>query len=103
MAATLPDADAADSLQNRVMFFPDSKYPIDLNANDATTFLGVGIHEQDAGYAQGFLDGLAAANPPDPDPPIPVAVPVTYDDEGYVDLVADALDRLPQQFRFEES
>lgn len=54
----------------------------------------------DEGFDGGYAAGLAAGAPPTPpEPPTPVPLPVTFTDPEYVDHVAVALSRLPQQFR----
>lgn len=54
----------------------------------------------DDGYAAGFAAGLVAGVPPEPTPP--PAVPGVHIAEGDApprDLVAEAINRIPQQFK----
>lgn len=54
------------------------------------------------GYSTILGTGIAPA-PPTPPGPDPIPSPITVDDPEFVDHVAAALDRLPEQFKFEST
>lgn len=69
-----------------------------VKAGKAIVFVDIGASAQPASSYRTILGTGVAVEPP-VEPPEPVPVPVEFGDIAYNDVVAGALDRLPQQFR----